>query len=1515
MTGSMLTLPLRPQWRITTVLLLMVILLMVLVSPFNLHAPAAVEGAVPTATVTPTVIATPNPTPASPADTATSDEGDTQAHAEGLFSGVEGDPPPSTEVETLASRLVDIDFEQLASVTNPPTGPKGPSEGEPLRPQTLVLNLFEDVVFTCIVEHVEPTSSGHALWGRLEGEELGTMTMVVNGSIVVGTVRTPSAVYTIRTAGDGTYVIRQVDESSLPPLGEPLEDNLFSGDTNTDANDPQADDGSQIDVMVVYTPLVRRQQGGRAAIEALIDLLVTETNQAYENSGVIHRIRLVLREEVDYVEDGDSSIDLDRLASYPDEYMDHIHMLRDLYAADLVHILVGRSDFGGLAQRGGEFGLTAGFVGLTFTHELGHNMGLRHDRYTSGVPRTGFRYGYVNQRAFEPGAPVSARWITIMAYGRQCSEVGHFGCPQVAYFSNPELTYNGDPMGVPFDHPSTGADGPADAVRGLNERREITANFRRSSAAPTPRVGLTLSPYWLSENEGTSRLTATLHRPSTKDTTVAVSVSPSHAVNLGGDGTLTIPAGETVSVNSLMISGVDNGDQTGDVSVEISATAENPSDLGVIAPKPVVLSIADDETTPVVTLVLSPAEIVEGGEPSLVTATLDNRSSADTTIAVSTSPADPNVEILSGTLSIPAGQTTSKGYGVLIYAIDDDNLAEVEKTVTVFGTATNPHGITGPESVTLAIIDDEAPHFADDSTSYTFTVGLESTRFLPTAADGDGILTYSMSPAPSNGVTFVPSHSASINVATTAVVSDETSYTLTATDEDGDFGTMTINITIAERVCPNSAAVSGYTDPGIIADCEVLLASRDTLRGDQSLNWSEDESIDSWQDIVISDNRVKNLNLFGLGLSGTIPSELGGLTALRGLSLGGNELAGQMPPQLGNLSNLEYLTLYENRVTGDIPAELGNLSNLRELQLSSNRLTGGIPAEFGNLSNLERLELFGNQLDGNIPTALGGLTNLRVMLLSSNRLTGEIPAELGKLSNLRVLVLNRNQLTGNLPAELGNLSNLEDLLLIENRLAGEIPAELGNLSSLEALWLNRNQLTGSIPAELEKLDNLLQLFLFENRLTGCIPDGLRDVPRSDLWRLGLPYCSDHPCVTGGAVSNAMDTGLISDCEALLEGRDMLAGTATLNWSVDTPVAEWDGVKIGGTPQRVTRIVLHNKGLNGTVPESLGRLSGLTDLYLSNNGLTESIPAELGDLYNLRVLNLRSNELTDEIPDQLGDLRNLKVLNLHSNNLSGDIPDLSGMTSLAELYLPNNADYNEDDSKVPGSGLTGEIPTWLNDMTNLKELWLWGNSLSGSIPDLSGMTSLRKLKLANNDLTGGIPEASELPPNMTWLIIDRNPLGDTIPDLSSLSRLRLLWLHSNELRGSIPSDDMLPASLDDLNLRDNMLTGTIPDLSNLDNLTRLRLHNNSLSGEVPATLGGLDSLRQLWLHNEVDKGLGNNSFTSIAAGVGGLADSLIEIALNGNPWANDACVPAELANVAKNDYTEAGIEVCARAEGL
>ena len=659
------------------------------------------------------------------------------------------------------------------------------------------------------------------------------------------------------------------------------------------------------------------------------------------------------------------------------------------------------------------------------------------------------------------------------------------------------------------------------------------------------------------------------------------------------------------------------------------------------------------------------------------------------------------------------------------------------------------------------------------------------------------------------------------------------------------------------------------------------------------------------------------------------------------------------------------LILNRNQLTGEIPTELGNLSSLTRLSLSSNQLTGEMPTELGNLSSLQWLWLNNNQLTGEIPTALGDLSNLQTLWLHDNQLTGEIPTELGSLSNLTQLHLSNNQLTGEIPTELGDLSNLMQLFLDSNRLTGEIPAELGNLTGLTFLHLANNQFTGCMQDELRHfstiptndLDMLGLAFCTDlpgspmidevtsgtGAMAGTLlvewsapaSEGISAITTYDLryietaadetedsnwtvvedvWTTGggaLQYtlagfmrstqydvqvravneAGDGPwsatvtgtpttsvCVSGGAVADATNTGLISDCVALLGARDILAGTATLNWATDTSITQWEGVGLGGTPRRVTRLNLNGKDLSGMIPSVLGRLSMLT------------------------YLNLRSNDgLTGEIPSELGYLSNLKVLNLHSNSHSGSIPDLSGMTSLEELYLANN-------------DLTGSIPMWLNGMTNMEELWLWGNSLTGTVPNLSGMTSLDKLKLANNMLTGGVPEASTLPPNMTWLIIDRNPFGGTIPDLSSLTRLRLLWLHSNGLTGEIPEDDMLPASLDDLNLRDNTLTGEIPDLSNLDRLTRLRLHNNSLSGEVPATLGDLDMLRQLWLHNEVDKGLGNNSFTSIAAGLGDLSDTLIEIALNGNPWADDACVPVALANVAKNDYTEAGIEVCESGDG-
>ena len=121
---------------------------------------------------------------------------------------------------------------------------------------------------------------------------------------------------------------------------------------------------------------------------------------------------------------------------------------------------------------------------------------------------------------------------------------------------------------------------------------------------------------------------------------------------------------------------------------------------------------------------------------------------------------------------------------------------------------------------------------------------------------------------------------------------------------------------------------------------------------------------------------------------------------------------------------------------------------------------------------------------------------------------------------------------------------------------------------------------------------------------------------------------DSPtCSTGAAVPDPDDNpGLVSDCEALLASRDTLTGDASLNWSADTPIRDWDSVGLSGSPERVTRLSTVEKELTGTIPAELGQLSSLETLNLGNNQLTGTIPAELGQLSSLETLNLGNNQL-------------------------------------------------------------------------------------------------------------------------------------------------------------------------------------------------------------------------------------------------------------------------------------------------
>ena len=393
------------------------------------------------------------------------------------------------------------------------------------------------------------------------------------------------------------------------------------------------------------------------------------------------------------------------------------------------------------------------------------------------------------------------------------------------------------------------------------------------------------------------------------------------------------------------------------------------------------------------------------------------------------------------------------------------------------------------------------------------------------------------------------------------------------------------------------------------------------------------------------------------------------------------------------------------------------------------------------------------------------------------------------------------------------------------------------------------------------------------------------------------------CATGQAVPVAFrNPWLVADCNALLAGRDALAGRATLNWSADTPIVFWDGVTIGGTPLRVRWLELPDSQLTGAIPTELGSLTSLQVLILSENQLTGPIPAWLGNLDNLQLLYLWGNRLSGPIPASLGDLANLQRLHLDDNQLTGPIPaELSRLGNLQQLSLGDNeligsmrpslGDLaNLEWLNLTRNQMTGPIPPELGRLTNLVTLALGGNRLTGPVPgELGGLANLERIYLWGNQLTGPIPASLGDLANLQRLHLDDNQLTGPIPaELSRLANLQELSLGDNELIGSMrPSLGDL-ANLEWLNLTRNQMTGPIPpELGRLANLVELALGGNRLTGPVPGELGGLASLERLYLW-------GNQLTGPVPASLGDLAN-LQWLGLSRNQLTGP--VPRELGELA------------------
>jgi hypothetical protein len=377
-------------------------------------------------------------------------------------------------------------------LTIPRPGEVGP-ERWPTVGGTFAIEPFEGERYQVRGRRIEASPDGTWSWiGEVLEQEHADFVLTMGENGEFGTVRAGSLVLEIQTGNDGWHYVREPDVAAYGGCAHEGEGHehadhrfppsRFGATAGTQGNTPQGSSSSTtVDLLVLYSPAV----ASRYDIVPLINNAAAAMNASLVDSDVDGSVRVVHYQELTgYVEPSSPLLSAEDVRNLGFDMIDGdppfttLHQLRSEHNADAVHFIFNASkspevcgwgyiissfwgDPDGAYSLGGDECVSSQNV---FAHEIGHNLGARHD-YSEDPAETPYRFSH--------GYSWAGQYQTIMG-GLYCT-MG--SCSRLNRWSNPDQTYLGSPMG----HGKT-----ADMAASLDLRIPITANYETPSAA-TPR--------------------------------------------------------------------------------------------------------------------------------------------------------------------------------------------------------------------------------------------------------------------------------------------------------------------------------------------------------------------------------------------------------------------------------------------------------------------------------------------------------------------------------------------------------------------------------------------------------------------------------------------------------------------------------------------------------------------------------------------------------------------------------------------------------------------------------------------------------------------------------------------------------------------------------------------------------------------------------------------------------------------------------------------------------------------